>query len=137
MPEIQISVAEPTAEEYVRLRLDAGLSRRSIEAAQIALPNSLFCVCVRCEDVLIGMGRVVGDGGCNFEIVDVAVHPHHQRKGLGYKIMSSLMEYLLNNAPSSAYVSLIADEGAPSLYEKFGFKPTAPASIGMALVISK
>jgi len=133
MTNFEISAAEPTAEEYVRLRLDAGLSERSIEAARIALPNSFFSVCIRNEAKLVGMGRIVGDGGCNFEIVDIAVHPDYQRKGLGLQIMTALMEHLRNAA--SAYVSLIADEGAPALYEKFGFKPTAPASIGMALVI--
>lgn len=135
MTDYEISAAEPTADEYVRLRLDAGLSKRSIEAARIALPNSFFSVCVRDDKELIGMGRIVGDGGCNFEIVDIAVHPDFQRKGIGSQIMNALMGYLRSNAPASAYVSLIADEGAPALYEKFGFKPTAPASIGMALVI--
>lgn len=135
MSGFKISVEEPMAEEYVHLRLDAGLSLRSIEAARIAFPNSFFSVCVRDDEELIGMARIVGDGGCNFEIVDVAVHPDYQRKGLGYQIMGSLMEYLRSNAPASASVSLIADEGAPALYEKFGLKPTAPASIGMALVI--
>jgi ribosomal protein S18 acetylase RimI-like enzyme len=79
------------------------------------------------------MGRVIGDGGCNFVIVDIAVHPDHQRQGLGGKIMESLMTYLRENAPSSAFVSLIADEGAPALYRRFGFEFTAPASVGMAL----
>ncbi len=79
------------------------------------------------------MGRVVGDGGCNFEIVDVAVHPDFQRQGIGTRIMESLMAYLRNNAPESSYVSLIADEGAPALYLRFGFEFTAPTSVGMAL----
>lgn len=135
MTDYVLTQEEPTPDEYVRLRIDAGLSRRSIDAARVALPNSLCIICVRHDQNLVGMGRIVGDGGCNYEIVDVAVHPEYQRRGLGYKIMSSLMEYLHSNAPESAYVSLIADEGAPTLYEKFGFKPTAPASIGMALVI--
>ena len=79
------------------------------------------------------MGRIVGDGGCNFEVVDIAVLPDCQRRGIASKIMLSLMDYLRANAPKTAYVSLIADAGAPTLYRKFGFKPTAPESIGMAL----
>lgn len=134
MSDFELSAAEPTAEEYVRLRLAAGLDERSIEAARIALPNSYFSVCIRDEAELIGMGRIVGDGGCNFEIVDIAVHPDYQRRGLGSQIMAALMAHLRSTAPASAYVSLIADGGTPALYEKFGFEPTAPASIGMALV---
>ncbi|MDH3533570.1 MAG: GNAT family N-acetyltransferase [Gammaproteobacteria bacterium] len=131
----QLTAELPEGAEYVRLRAAAGLSNRSVEAARIGLPRSLFAVCIREQEELIAMGRIVGDGGCNFEIVDIAVHPAHQRKGLGYRIMAALMEYLHNNAPTSAYVSLIADGGAPALYEKFGFKPTAPESVGMALIL--
>lgn len=134
MSDFELSAAEPTAEEYVRLRLAAGLDERSIEAARIALPNSYFSVCIRDAAELIGMGRIVGDGGCNFEIVDIAVHPDYQRRGLGSQIMTALMAHLRSTAPASAYVSLIADGATPALYEKFGFEPTAPASIGMALV---
>jgi GNAT superfamily N-acetyltransferase len=74
------------------------------------------------------MGRVVGDGGLNFEIVDVAVDPAHQGKGLGTLIMQPIMSFLEGEAPSGAYVSLIAD--VPRLYEKFGFKRTHPKSEG-------
>jgi ribosomal protein S18 acetylase RimI-like enzyme len=81
------------------------------------------------------MGRIVGDGGCNFEIVDMAVHPDFQRQGLGKRIMESLMTYLRETAPKTAYVSLIADDGAPALYRQFGFEFTAPASVGMAITL--
>jgi len=133
MPNFQLTAATPGTDEYVRLRAAAGLSNRSLDAARIGLPNSLFAVCIHDQRTLVAMGRIIGDGGCNFEIVDIAVHPDYQRKGLGSRIMASLMDYLHKNAPASAYVSLIADGGAPALYEKFGFKPTAPESIGMAL----
>lgn len=125
----------PEAVEYMALRLAAGLSSRTPEAAVRGLPASLFAVCIRQDETLIGMGRVVGDGGCNFEIVDVAVHPDFQRQGLGYRIMEALMNYLRDNAPESAFVSLLADGGASELYRKFGFEMTAPETVGMALRI--
>lgn len=123
----------PSSDEYTALRIAAGMSPRTREAADLGLPNSLFAVCVRSGQQLVGMGRIVGDGGCNFEIVDVAVHPDYQRQGLGGRIMESLMTFLRENAPPSAYVCLIADEGAPALYQRFGFEFTAPASVGMAI----
>ena len=67
------------------------------------------------------------------EIVDMAVHPDYQRQGIGARIMVALMNYLRENAPQSAYVCLIADNDAPTLYKKFGFEFTAPVSVGMAL----
>ena len=45
------------------------------------------------------------------------------------------MAHLTANAPTSAYVSLIADVPADRLYAQFGFKPTAPRSLGMAMVL--
>lgn len=122
----------PAIQEYRQLRAVCGLSPKSADAASKGLPNSLFCTTIRDGKSLIAMGRVVGDGGCNFEIVDVAVHPDYQRQGLGTLIMDSIMSYIEEHAPQSAYVSLIADAESPALYSKFGFQPTAPDSIGMA-----
>ncbi|WP_353395851.1 GNAT family N-acetyltransferase [Hydrogenophaga sp. 5NK40-0174] len=108
------------------------MSPRSVEAAQRGLPNSLFATTVRDGDKLIAMGRVVGDGGCNYEVVDVAVHPAYQKQGLGTAVMDAIMSFIEKNAPDTAYVSLIADHHSPALYSKYGFEPTAPVSIGMA-----
>jgi ribosomal protein S18 acetylase RimI-like enzyme len=127
----------PAIKEFQQLRLDCGLSARSDEAAAAGLPHSLFATTIRDADRLIAMGRVVGDGGCNFEVVDIAVHPAYQRQGIAQQIMLAIMEYLHANAPESAYVSLIADHHSPALYSKFGFKPTAPNSIGMAYKMVK
>jgi GNAT superfamily N-acetyltransferase len=55
------------------------------------------------------MGRVIGDGGTAFQIVDVCVNPAHQGRGLGSRIMAALIEELERRAPATAYVSLIAD----------------------------
>jgi ribosomal protein S18 acetylase RimI-like enzyme len=130
--DIELKAEVPGADEYRALRVAAGLSPRTAIAAQFGLAGTLHAICIRDAGTLIGMGRVVGDGGCNFEIVDVAVHPDYQRQGYGYRIMEALMEYLHEYAPESAYVSLIADHGAPTLYEKFGFEFTAPTSVAMA-----
>jgi ribosomal protein S18 acetylase RimI-like enzyme len=81
------------------------------------------------------MGRVIGDGGTAFQIVDIAVEPGHQGRGLGKRIVAALVDHLRANAPASAYVSLIADGDAQHLYAKYGFAPVAPASIGMAFRI--
>lgn len=137
MTDYALSTEIPSIEEYVRLRRDAGLSPRSLEAAKRGLPGTLFAVSVRDRGNLIGMGRVIGDGGCNYEIVDMAVDPDYQRQGVGLQVMSALMDYLRTNAPDSAYVSLVADGGAPALYEKFGFRPVAPRSIGMAMTMPR
>ena len=51
--------------------------------------------------------------------------------------MQALVDELDRRAPSSAYISLIADGDAHHLYRKFGFIDTAPGSIGMYRVPGK
>lgn len=122
----------PTPEEYVRLREVAGLSAFSREAVEAGLKGTVFAALALHQNSVVGMGRLIGDGGCFFQIVDVAVEPAHQGRGLGKAIMSALMAHVEAELPSTAYVSLIADVPANKLYERFGFGETAPRSLGMA-----
>ena len=131
----ELLLETPEIEEYLGLRVAAGLSPKSPEGAAIGLPNTLFAVTVRVGGRLIGMGRVVGDGGCAFLVVDIAVEPEYQGQGLGKAIVGRLVEYLRETAPNGAHVSLIADGAAKQLYARFGFRETAPASVGMDLPI--
>lgn len=124
----------PTAEDFCRLREVSGLSPKSLAAARIGLPNSVLGVCVTDAGRTVGMGRVIGDGGTVFQIVDIAVEPGHQGQGLGKAIMARIMTRLKELAPG-AYVSLIADGEARHLYAQYGFAPVAPASIGMAILL--
>ncbi|TBV75912.1 GNAT family N-acetyltransferase [Pseudoxanthomonas winnipegensis] len=133
-PRYTLIEAVPTVAVYRALRVCAGLSAKTEEAAVKGLPQSCFAVQVLCDGEPIGMGRVIGDGGCFYQVVDIAVLPAHQGQGLGKRIMAAIADYLHLQVPASAYVSLIADGQAHRLYAQFGFAPTAPASIGMALV---
>lgn len=128
----------PSIDDYIRIRMAAGLSRKSPQAAEIGLANSLASVCVYRGDRRVGIGRVIGDGGCFFEIVDIAVEPEHQKRGLGDMIMRALLDYINVHAPDTAYVSLMADHGTPDFYKRFGFTASVPPNqAGMYLRIKK
>jgi GNAT superfamily N-acetyltransferase len=131
----ELSTNVPGIDEYRHLRVAAGLSPRSAQAAALGLPNTLFAVTIRHQGKLIGMGRVVGDGGLSFQVVDIAVEPAFQGQSLGKAIVGRLVDYLHQTARPSASATLFADGEAHRLYAQFGFEPTAPDSIGMALVI--
>lgn len=121
----------PTAREFVSLRAAADMAPRSREAVERGLPNSVFGVVAVHEptDETVGMGRIVGDDGAVYHVCDMAVHPDHQRRGLGTRIMESIEAYIDETAPPSAYVNLMAD--VDGFYERFGFEETRPASKGM------
>ncbi|HET6433917.1 GNAT family N-acetyltransferase [Dyella sp.] len=130
---LQLSLEPPAEHEYLGLRTAAGLSAMSPEGARAGLPASWCAACLRHQGELVGMGRVVGDGGLFLFVVDIAVTPAWQRKGLGQRIMQSLMDQVHARAPARAMVGLIADGQAYRLYEKFGFRLVAPGAHGMLL----
>lgn len=121
----------PGIDDYRRLRVATGLSQRSAEAAARGLLNTIFGVSVLHGGSVIGMGRIIGDGGCFFMVVDIAVEPAHQKRGLGKRIMSALDSWLRANAPVSSNVSLFADGEAKRLYAQYGFVEAGPVSVGM------
>jgi ribosomal protein S18 acetylase RimI-like enzyme len=125
----------PDIDDYTRLRQTAGLTPFSRAAAEIGLKGTIFAVVVVVDGRVIGMGRLIGDGGCFFQVTDIAVQPDHQGRGLGKTIMTTIMEYVNTTLPETAYVSLIADVPANKLYEQFGFKETAPRSVGMSYIV--
>ena len=124
----------PGAEDYCRLRAEAGMAPRTIEAARRGLPNTLYGVSLLHDGDVVGMGRVIGDGGCFFIVVDIAVTPARQGQGLGKRIMAALDAWLRANAPSSAVVSLAADGDAKHLYARFGFVDTTAGANGQPSV---
>ena len=129
----RIAFRTPPVADYLRLRRDTGLSPFTERAARTGLASTFVGVTLEHEQSTVGMGRVIGDGGTAFQIVDIAVEPDHQGKGLGKRIMAALVAHIHANAPTTAYISLIADGDARHLYAKFGFTPVTPASIGMGL----
>lgn len=127
----------PQTDDYRRLRSAAGMAPRSAEAAARGLPNTLYGVSVLHDQRAVGMGRVIGDGGCFYIVVDIAVEPEHQGRGLGKCIMSALDAWLRANAPDSSNVSLIADGDAKHLYARFGFVEVGPVSVGMDYTVGR
>lgn len=110
----KIHFEAPSPEDYCNLRANAGMSSKSIEAAIKGLPHACFNVTLYENDMLIGMGRVIGDGGTVFQIVDIAVKDTYQGLGHGMTIMHEIMKYIESVAEEGTYVSLIADY--PAIY---------------------
>jgi len=130
-----IRIDIPEVDEYLALRKVCGLSDRGKDASKIGLSNSIYSVIIRrsTDQELVGMGRLIGDGGTVYQIVDIAVHPSEQGKGLAKNIMQLLMTHIENEVDPQTYVNLIADCPADNLYKQFGFVETAPESLGMYL----
>lgn len=127
----------PSVPDYLNLRLISGLSPKTAsQASEIPKGSWYGCFITSEEDnSVIGMGRIIGDGGWYFHIADMAIHPQHQRKGLGDQILKRLLWEISTKAPKDGtpYITLMADGTGRKLYQKNGFVETAPHSLGMVL----
>ncbi|MBD8057583.1 GNAT family N-acetyltransferase [Cellulomonas sp. JH27-2] len=129
----------PDADDYARLRCEAGLSPVSPEQAARAVVGGWFaCHVVRAAhddepDEVVAMGRVIGDGAWYFHVIDMAVLPGHQRRGLGDAVLTRLLREIRTQAPPHAWVNLLADAPGRGLYARHGFTQTAPDSLGMGM----
>jgi GNAT superfamily N-acetyltransferase len=133
-PGYELALQAPAVADYVRLRREAGLTPKTDEQARAAIAGSWAVCHVAHQDTgqIVGMGRVLGDGGWYFLVADMAVLPAHQRRGLGDAILAALLERITAAAPPGAYVTLLADPPGRRLYQRHGFSETAPGSVGMA-----
>ncbi|GHH63175.1 GNAT family N-acetyltransferase [Lentzea cavernae] len=128
----RLVLERPSIDDYQRLRKESGLSERTREEAENGIRGgwaSAIVIHVESGET-VGMGRVVGDGGTYFVIIDMAVLPRHQRKGIGDAIMTALLAGIHETSPG-ALVSLLADPPGRRLYARHGFVESAPDSIGM------
>lgn len=123
----------PSPEKFCELRKRSGLTPKSLEVATKALPNTLYGVSIidDTDGSVVGMGRIAGDRHLALCIVDVAVFPEHQKKGLGKLIMGALQTWIKENTTKDCYITLMADGDAKYLYEKYGFVTGLPLSLGM------
>ncbi|KAI9668297.1 MAG: hypothetical protein M1821_001117 [Bathelium mastoideum] len=132
-PEYDLLTTIPSLETYLNLRVASGLSPKSEAAALAGLPNTLHAVQIEHAptNTIVGMGRIVGDNGLFYQVVDIGVHPAHQRKGLGKAIVGELMRWVEETGKGGGHVTLLADGDAPKLYRQFGFTETLPKSVSM------
>lgn len=129
----------PGVADYICLRAESGLTPRTNEQAASALLGS-WAACHVVEtatDETVGMGRLIGDGGWYFHVVDMAVLPPHQRRGIGNWVLTWLLDQIRRAAPPDAFVSLMADPPGRRLYAKHGFTEKRDLSIGMAMWLGR
>ena len=82
-------------------------------------------------DDVVGMGRLVGDGFYSF-IVDVVVHPAHQGRGIGRRLMVALLG-LASDVTLTGKVSLVATPDVVGFYQRLGFEITGSSLLTRSL----
>jgi len=125
----------PTPEEYNWLRSLVGWGIYQEEVIEKALPNTLYCLCAYRGEELVGMARVIGDGGMVYYIQDVIVLPECQRQGIGTQMMDVIMAYIRAHASQNTIIGLMSAIGKEAFYERYGFtvRPTDKLGAGMTM----
>jgi ribosomal protein S18 acetylase RimI-like enzyme len=129
----------PNAAEYNWLRSLVGWRTYQEDVIEKALPNSLYGVCAYQEGKLVGMARIVGDGGMVYYIQDVIVIPDYQKQGIGTQMMDYIMAYIRLHVSHNSIIGLMSAAGKEAFYEKYGFitRPTDKLGAGMTLFWKK
>lgn len=92
---------------------------------QDAYTHSLKTFAAYAEEMPVGIIRAVGDGCSILYIQDLIVHPAHQRKGIGSRLMQEMLEAF----PDVNQTVLLTDDTAENaaFYEKAGFQKVQKA----------
>ena len=126
---------------YNDIRELVGWRRLDPQQAQTGLDNSIFTTVAYDANELVGMARIVGDGGYMYLIVDVMVHPDHQKQGIGRMLLERINGFLGDLASDGRVlmVNLMATPGNEGFYEKFGYvrRPNEEMGSGMVRWINR
>lgn len=110
-----------------------GWSRRPIHKVRKALQHSFLVVAMWRQQGnyrrLIGFARATSDHAFNATVWDVVVHPEYQGKGLGRALMERVIREL--RAHDISNITLFADRGVVTFYERLGFTPDPEGIKGM------
>ncbi|MBY0756949.1 GNAT family N-acetyltransferase [Clostridium sardiniense] len=121
MENIKVIHKFPRPTQYNELRKSVGWNPLQTSKVKLGLENSTYCICIEKEDILIGFGRIVGDGATIFYIQDLMINPLYQKQNIGTLIMNKLMDYINNHCDDNSFIGLIALNESDKFYKQFGF----------------
>jgi GNAT superfamily N-acetyltransferase len=108
----------PTMDAVAALYRSVGWSSaRKPEELHRALRGAHRLVTAWSGDALIGLGYAISDGHLVVYYPHLVVHPSHQRRGIGERIMRQLMSHY----DGFHQHSIIADEHSVAFYQRLGF----------------
>ncbi len=130
---VKICFNSPSVRAFNQIRADAGWGEVDPTLAQNSLNQSLFHVCLYCDNDLAAYGRVIGDGALFYYVQDVVVKNHYQGQGLGHFIMEHIQCYLADTVCNGATVGLLSVKGKESFYQRYGYQNRDGEVLGLGM----
>ena len=128
-----------TAADFIKLYESAGWGKKCEDIVQVSLKNSYVTFAVIEEENVIGMARLLGDGGMAFYLKDFVILPEFQGKGIGKELLDYVQNYIRNQLKDGwqTKLELMSAKGKEEFYKKFGFeeRPSKYLGSGMAKMI--
>lgn len=122
-PEFSVQIVDSwKSEELIELYTEAGWWKDGYDPAGIEplITGSFAFAIATVDNKAVGMGRVISDGVSDGYIQDVVVLKSHRRKGIGSKIIKTLLDHSMKKG--LVWVGLIAEPGSEEFYGAIGFK---------------
>jgi len=116
--DIELNGAIGEAEVIDLYRANQWSSAEKPEVLLPALRNSHTLVTARIQGELVGIGNAISDGHLVVYYPHMLVHPSHQGKGIGRKMMKALQSVYADFHQQM----LTADGDAIAFYESIGFQ---------------
>ncbi|NET02543.1 MAG: GNAT family N-acetyltransferase [Sphaerospermopsis sp. SIO1G2] len=99
--------------------------RRSLEDLRTAIANSKPVISVWKGEQLIGFARATSDGVYRATIWDVVIHPEYQGKGLGIKLVETVLAHPVMQV-ERVYLMTTHQQ---KFYEKIGFQTNSTTTM--------
>jgi len=109
-----------------------GSTTRSVADFAEALNGSWCCRSACGGNTLLGIGRLVSNGGVHAFITVMIVPPDHQQRGIGAMILRKLVS--ASRAAGISDIQRFCAEGKQDFYRKAGFESRPPSPPCMQFV---
>lgn len=123
MHPFEFSPIAPSSEAFKALYDSTGWDPISREASYYAgaLAGSWWSWAAYCDGQLVGFARVISDGHLHAFITEMIVHPDFQRRGIGARLLSSLLT--ASHKAGISDIQLFSAKGKAAFYRRHGFVP--------------
>lgn len=126
-----------TADEVNFLRASVGFRQIDPEQIKAGLNGSAFIVAAYIQDQIVGMARLIWDGGIVALIPDILVLPEYQMQGIEHEMLTRLLDFLRNRLKPGfgIQVDVNAWNHQEALYESLGFQISKQERRGVPMQI--
>lgn len=136
---IKILENQLTTADFMRLYQSAGWGCPSEKMVEVSLKNSYATFSVEEDGVIIGMARLLGDGGMAFYLKDFVILPEFQGQRIGRMLLEYVQNYIKGELEEGwkTCFELMSAKGKEDFYKKLGFeeRPTEFGGAGMTMML--